>query len=176
MGNGGRRVYNEDLTTYCGVYGGTCAYHIGHNALRETASLLSEIVDALGFPNWMPEIVKDFDFKEFYKGLAFFSDPESWLVCTKCCKDGKGRPDCPMRNCCRERGLDICFDCDEFPCDKVAGDSRMIQRGEEYKKLGKDEWWRTQVEKAKLGFEHHTEKYYQIQVDKKPEEKGKGRG
>ena len=38
----------------------------------------------------------------------------------------------------------------------------MIERAEEYKKLGKDEWLRQQVEKAEQGFELHTEKYYQI--------------
>lgn len=166
-------MYNKDLMTYCGVYGGTCACYIGHTALRETASLLSELADALGFPYWMPERVKDFDYKEFHKGLAFLSDPESWLVCTKCCRDGYGRPDCPMRNCCQERGLDICFDCDEFPCHEIAGDSRIIQRGEEYKKLGKDEWWQKQVEKANRGFEHHTEKYYQVRAEKKSGEEDK---
>jgi hypothetical protein len=161
-------MVDKDLITYCGVYGGTCAYHTGHSALRETASILSELTDALGFQHWMPEIVKDFDYKEFRKGLAFFSDQKSWLVCTKCCKDGYGRPNCPMRNCCRERGLDICFDCEEFPCKKIKWDARALKRAEEYKKLGKDEWWRTQVEKANQRFEHHTEKYYQIRTSEKP--------
>ena len=38
----------------------------------------------------------------------------------------------------------------------------MIGRAKEYKKLGKDEWLRQEVEKAEQGFELHTEKYYQI--------------
>ena len=139
MDNGGK--YNQDLVTYCGVYGGTCAYYIGHSALRETALLLYEITNAIGFQHWMPERVKDFDYNEFHKGLAFSSDPESRSFYTKCCKDSSGRPDCPMRNCRRERGLDICFDCDEFPYDIVAGDPRMIRRGKECRETGKDEWW-----------------------------------
>ena len=172
----GEEAYNKDLTTYCGVYGGTCAYYCGHSALKETASLLYEITDVLGFRRWMPEIVKDFDYNEFHKGLAFFSDPESWLVCIKCCKEGSGRHDCPMRDCCREHGLDICFDCDEFPCEKVTTSPGIIQRGKEYRKMGKDEWWQAQEEKANRGFEHHTEKYYRIRADKKPEEWYKGNG
>ena len=76
----------------------------------------------------------------------------------------------------RERGLEVCFDCDEFPCDEVAGNLGMIQRGEEYKKLGKDRWWEKQAEEANRGFEHHTKKYYQVRAGKKPEEEGKGHG
>jgi hypothetical protein len=163
-------MVDKNLMTYCGVYGGTCAYYRRHAALRKTASQLTELVDALGFKYWMPERVKDFNYEEFHKGLAFFSDTESWIFCKKCCKDGCGRPDCPMRNCCRERGLDICFDCEEFPCKKVKWDKRALKRAEEYKKLGKDEWWRTQAEKASRGFEHHTDKYYQIRAGKNPPE------
>jgi hypothetical protein len=37
-----------------------------------------------------------------------------------------------------------------------------LKRANEYKKLGKDEWLRRQVEKANQGFEPHTKKYYQI--------------
>jgi hypothetical protein len=55
---------------------------------------------------------------------------------------------------------------------KVAGDLRMIQRGEEYKKLGKEGWWEKQEEEAKRGFEHHTEKYYQVRAVKKIQEEG----
>jgi hypothetical protein len=161
-------MVDKDLITYCGVYGGTCAYRTGHSALRETALILSELVDALGFQYWMPERVKDFDYREFRKGLAFLSDPASWLVCTKCCRDGSGRPQCPMRDCCQERKLDICFDCEEFPCKKVEWDTRIMKRAEEYKRLGKDEWWRIQVERASRGFEHHTEKYYQIRASESP--------
>ena len=161
-------MVDKDLMTYCGVYGGTCAYYIGRTVLRETASQLSELADALGFQYWMPERVKDFDYREFHKGLAFLSDPESWFVCIKCCRDGYGRPDCPMRNCCRERGLDICFDCEEFPCKKIKWDARALERAEEYKKLGKDEWWRAQEEKANQGFEHHTGKYYRMRAGKNP--------
>jgi hypothetical protein len=31
-----------------------------------------------------------------------------------------GDPSCPIRICCQERGLQGCWDCDEFPCDRGA--------------------------------------------------------
>ena len=44
----------------------------------------------------------------------------------------------------------------------------MIERAKEYKELGKDEWLRRQIEKAKEGYEHHTGKYYKLRVGKHP--------
>jgi hypothetical protein len=129
---------------------------------------LSEIADTHGFQYWMPGAVKDFDYTEFRKGLAFFSDAESWLICRGSCKDGDGRPDCPMRNCCREREIDICFDCGDFPCDKVAQNEGMLKRAREYKKLDKDKWLQVQDKRAKQGLELHTGKYYRVQAGEKP--------
>jgi hypothetical protein len=161
---GARRenMNSKDLVTYCGGYCGVCARFLGFTAFREAASLLAELVDAHGFQHWMPQAVKEFDYTEFRKGLAFFGNPESWLVCRQGCRSGDGRPECEIRKCCQERECDICFDCGEFPCDKVKENTRIIKRANEYKKLGKDEWLRQQLEKANQGFEPHSEKYYQI--------------
>ena len=52
------------------------------------------------------------------------------LVCALCpgaapdkggcpgCRRGGGDADCPLRQCCVERELLGCWECDEFPCDK----------------------------------------------------------
>jgi hypothetical protein len=161
---------NGDLVTYCGAYCGLCARYHGYTAFREAASMLSEIADAHGFQYWMPGAVKDFDYNEFRKGLAFFSDAGSWLVCQGSCRDGDGRPDCPMRNCCRERKLDNCFNCSYFPCDKVAQNEGMLKRARKYKKLGKDKWLQVQDKRAKQGLELHTGKYYRVRINEKPPE------
>ncbi len=152
----------EDLITYCGLYDGTCARWCEYSAFRDLAAVLAEWVDAQGFHHWMPDAVKEFDYTGFRKALDFFSRQDTWLVCRRCCKGGDGRPDCPIRICCHHRGLDLCFDCDEFPCDKVKGDARLIERATEYRELGRGEWLRQQVEKAEQGFELHTAQYYQI--------------
>lgn len=157
-------MQKEDLITYCGVYGGNCARWCDNNVFRDLTKILAESVDAQGYKYWMPSEVKDFNYTEFRKALDFFSKNDSWLVCFKCCQGGDGRPDCLVRDCCKKKGVDLCFECDEFPCDIVKDDKKMIERAEEYKKLGKVEWLRQQVEKAKKGFELHTGKYYRIEV------------
>jgi hypothetical protein len=164
---------NEDLMTYCGGYCGECALFSGFTALRETASVLSELVDIHGLQNWipqawLPEAENKFDFTEFRKGLAFFSNAESFLVCRKCCKEGGGFHECLMRKCCQERGIDICFDCGDFPCNKVEWHPRMIKRADAYKKLGKDKWLRQEEKKANKGFELYANKYYQVRVKESP--------
>jgi len=150
----------EDLITYCGVYEGYCARWHENALFINLAKALAELADGHGFHYWMPAEVKEFNYSEFRKALDFFGKKHSWLVCQKGCKHGDGRPDCPIRECCKKRGVDLCFECDEFPCDKVKRDTKMIERGKEYKKLGKEEWLRRQIDKEKKGYEYHTDKYY----------------
>jgi hypothetical protein len=154
----------NDLVNYCGTYCGLCARYHGYTAFRKAVSMVSEIVDAHGFQYWMPTAVKDFNYTEFRKGLTFFSDAESWLVCRGSCKSGDGRPDCPMRDCCREKKINICFDCTAFPCDKVGWNEGTLKRAREYKKLGKEKWLQIQIDRAKKGFELHTSRCYQVRT------------
>lgn len=158
----------EHLITYCGVYGGSCARWCGYAPFRDLVVLLAEWVDAQGYQYWMPHETREFDYNEFRKGLEFFGKNDSWLVCQRCCRGGDGNPDCEIRRCCRERGLEICFDCDEFPCARIGEDSGMIERAREYEAQGKSEWLRLQVERAKRGFELHTKKYYQVKATGNP--------
>ena len=164
---------SEDLITYCGGYCGECALFTGFTALREAASLLGEISDTHGLQNWIPEAFipeaeNKFDYTEFRKGLAFFSDLESFFACRRCCKSGDGRPDCPMRICCRERALDICYDCGDFPCNKVEWGPRMMKRADEYRKLGKEGWLQEREKSANQGFELYTGKYFQVWAGENP--------
>lgn len=158
----------EDLVTYCGSYGGICGQWCENVVLRDFATKFLELVDAMNFQYWLPEDA-EFDYSEFRKGLNYFSKNDTGLICRKCCKGGDGNDECKIRICCRERGLDLCFDCSEFPCDTVKENTKMIEeQAIEYKKLGRDMWLRKQVEKAKQGFEGHAEKYYKIWAEKYP--------
>ena len=161
-------VKPEDLITYCGLYCGSCARWIEYTAFRNMAKLLAEIADAHGFQHWMPGEVEDFDYAQFRKGLDFFSKDDTWFVCRQGCKTNDKMAHCRFRKCAKERGVELCFDCAEFPCDQVKGNTVMLKRAEEYRKLGKKEWLRQIVEKAEQGFEFHTKKYYQACAAESP--------
>lgn len=156
------------MITYCGGYGGCCARYLGYTAFRDAAALLAEIADSHGFHHWMPHEVKEFNYAEFRKGLGFFSREDTWLVCKGCCKGGGGGPPGCVRDCCIKHKVDVCFECSEFPCNKVKDEAAMMEAARKYRELGRDEWLRQHVEKAKHGFEGHTGKYYQVWAGKYP--------
>lgn len=158
----------EDLIAYCGVSCGTCARWRDYSEFRTLAAVLAEWADAQGFQYWVPDEAKEFDYNEFRKGLDFFSKKDTWLVCQNSCRSGGGNPECEIRKCCEDRELVLCFDCEEFPCEKVERDKKMVKRGEEYKELGRDRWMKQQAKKAERGFELHTGKYYQIHAKEYP--------
>ncbi len=160
----------ERLITYCGLYGGCCARYKGYQPLRQAAEIVAEVCDAHGFHHWMPQVVTEFDYEEFRKGLEFLRRDDTWFVCPTCCKGGGGGPPDCVRKCCREHGVELCFECGDFPCARVAEDQAMLARAEEYRRLGREEWLRRQILAAESGYEHHTKWRYRIEMEPGDEE------
>jgi hypothetical protein len=159
----------EDLICYCGVYGASCARWQGYEPFRKGAELLGKWVDAQGFQHWMPGAMRNFDFNEFRKGLEFFASDSTWLVCHECCIGGEGFTECDIRKCCVERGVDICFECSDFPCPKAQRPG-MLERAKEYERLGRAKWLEREIERAEKGYELHLGKYVSIHVEDTPPE------
>lgn len=111
---------NKDLIAYCGLYCGGCPIYKGKIAdlardlrkeLREvkfdkTAEALSEISFFKIFNNY----------QQCYEVLGAMVK----LRCRKVCKDGGGPPFCKIRKCCQKKGIDGCWECEEFEtCEKL---------------------------------------------------------
>jgi len=160
-----------DLITYCGLYAGTCCgWH--ENAIdRRLAKALAKLVDANDCGLWMPQEVKEFDYREFRKGLEYFGSGK--LTCTQCCRSPTVQPaqnpDCKIKKCCMKRKVDLCFECDDFPCVIIGDNESMLKRAKEYRRLGRRKWLQKEKLKAKQGYEHHTGLYYRLVVSEKPE-------
>jgi len=86
----------------CGIWCGSCA--AGNGAAAELAKRFEELAKKYEFEKWVP---KDFDFKEFMKGLASL---QKMSVCPGC-KKGGGNPNCKIRVCASSRQLDNCGKC-----------------------------------------------------------------
>jgi len=92
----------RDQIGFCGIWCGSCA--VGNGALRELTKRFEIIIKGYGLSGWGP---KDFDFKEFEKGLVSIQTVPLCLGCLK----GGGRTDCEIRACARTKKVADCSEC-----------------------------------------------------------------
>jgi len=141
----------NDLVAPCGDYCGGCGQYNG--LIIETANQMKEFAELYGFEFRSKGV---FDFKQFVEGLRWFIEN------AKCpsCQQGGGPPWCEVRKCCSEKGLHICFECEEFPCPKFKeyADPDTMDRYNRFKEIGFEKWVEEQTQKAKEGYEIHLQK------------------
>ena len=78
------------------------------------------------------------DYAAFKRLLDYLSSPDC-----EGCRNGTCKwPDCGVQACYREKGVDFCFQCDEFPCNRTNFDAhlkkRWIHMQEQMKAMGID--------------------------------------
>lgn len=112
----------------CGIYCGKC-YAFSDGAIKHHSS---ELLKALGnfepyarrFVALLEEPVfgKYPDFKEM---LAYFTNGGCKGCRNDDCKLFKG---CRVKECARDKAVDFCFQCPEFPCDHTGFDENLQKR------------------------------------------------
>lgn len=88
---------------FCGIWCGSCA--AGNGAILELTRRYEQVVQNYNLEKWAP---KEFDFKEFAKGLTSI---QAMSLCPGC-KKGGGAPACKIRVCALKKGLDDCSRCE----------------------------------------------------------------
>jgi hypothetical protein len=135
------------LVTYCGLYCGLCAER---GRIPRQANLLRESMAKEGYEFWGKELP---GFEEFWTFLRNLCGPDK--ACPGC-RQGGGPPFCSIRKCARERGVDICPLCEEYPCKRVLeiakGYPTLIADGKRMQEIGLEAWVQEQEERAKTGF------------------------
>jgi hypothetical protein len=117
MGKPGK---GESPVAYCGLYCGDCFGHQGKIAdlardlrkeLRSTRfDLFADFISGYGFG----KVFKDYD--TCYNVLGAMVK----FRCKRGCKEGGGPPHCKMRICCKKKGYEGCWECDDFEtCEKL---------------------------------------------------------
>ncbi len=152
----------KKLIGYCGSFCGTCM--LKGRIYEDVAKDFWEMLKASDHPNWVPKFEKiDFNFDDFMKGLEYFSNADSGPYCQAPCKEGGGAP-CKCRPCAKERGIEICYECKDFPCEHL---SWILERNPEkmddyetFKKLGLKDWLKSHIEKSEKRYLSCTHKYY----------------
>jgi len=130
-----------------------CAYHKG--TITNAARNLLTYAERYGSLRLIVEGNKACNFDEFMKGLKWIALQEK--PC-RGCRFGGGWswwPDCPVRDCVTQKGLDFCYQCSEFPCIKLktepllARKKEMIEINNQIKALGIERWAQLLKEKYK---------------------------
>jgi hypothetical protein len=142
------REARRDEVGYCGIYCRTCYWYT--DTMRKPATQLIDVIkshsEVAGWINY-----KGGKSAETIKGLEILSK----AACAFNCKGGGGWDGCPVRTCCVAKGIDFCFECSEFPCEKVWSEksehanvftANKIKRLREMKEMGVEEWIKKQWE------------------------------
>ena len=102
---------------YCGL---NCRMCNLTTILPETAQKLYQIMKDDGWEFFGSIVHKEFnDFWKVLNSLAGLQEN------CPLCKGGCGNPDCKLRICAREKGLEVCAFCNSYPC----ADLQEFQKG-----------------------------------------------
>ena len=106
----------ENLVAYCGLYCGDCFGYKG-----KIADLSRDLRKELRQSRF-DRVAESIPFKEFkhYKECYDVLGALVKLRCKRACRNGGGPPFCKMRNCCQKKGIEGCWQCEEFEtCEKL---------------------------------------------------------
>lgn len=102
----------------CGkYYCAFCDYHKG--TIVKAARKLLAFAEKYGSLRLIADGNDACNFDEFLKGLKWLASQDQ--PC-KGCRFGGGWSwwsDCPVRDCCIQKDIDFCYQCKDFPCEKL---------------------------------------------------------
>ncbi len=110
----------KELIAYCGLYCGDCYNHMG-----KIADLARDLRKELRQANFEKEAAL-MSAVPFFAALKNY--PQCYEVlgqmvrmrCKRTCRGGGGPPVCKIRECCRKKGSEGCWECAEFEtCKKL---------------------------------------------------------
>ncbi|MBN2336272.1 DUF3795 domain-containing protein [Candidatus Bathyarchaeota archaeon] len=135
----------EDSLGFCGLVCTRCAFYL-EGEIGSTARLLRDRLQ--DYERYTPRMETRFPVLDEYPG---FQQVLSWFASRDCvgCRSGGGLTTCGIRDCCVERGLQHCYMCGEFPCDRLQGD--MITNSYRLREAGVERFLEEEKSEAGLG-------------------------
>ena len=118
----------QDILKELGPCGLSCRKCLAHSQgdIRKASEDLQRLLGdfdryAERFSNFLPA----------FKGYPAFKELLAHFAQADCegCRSGQGKyPNCGVMKCHVDKGVDFCFQCSEFPCDKTNFDDDLKQR------------------------------------------------
>jgi len=97
---------------------------------------MSRIISRCGYrcdlcATYAPNIASDADKQRMSQALAKYFDsqiePQDLGPCAGCLK-GDGDPDCQVRACAEQKGLENCAHCEAFACEKLRARMNVVEQ------------------------------------------------
>ncbi len=134
--------------TYCGLYCSLCA-HMARMPVQ--ARELRATMRKEGWEHYGEAVHPGFG--EFWHILERLAETDA--TCPGC-RGGCGSPGCEIRTCAREREVEICPLCADYPCEHIERLGRsyptLIADGVRLRETGLDAWIAEQEERRATGF------------------------
>jgi hypothetical protein len=116
--------YEEEKKRYvsfCGSYCRTCDWFTGK--IRRTFQSALDMVEEYGFRKPLEGKIDIENLKSGLKILANLS------IDSGCKAEAKENPDdrCKIRQCCFQKGFDLCSECSDFPCNLLKTNPGVIK-------------------------------------------------
>ncbi len=127
---------SRDYLCYCGL---NCRLCTIVTTIPQDATRLYETLVKSGVNQYGEEMYEGF--KEFWAVLQKMSQlAETCSLCQGDCGD----PDCKICFCAREKGVEVCALCDEYPCDLIREfDEKyrhITKNNDRIREIGLDAW------------------------------------
>ena len=100
----------KEYICYCGLYCENCAVK---SKVEPAAKILHEEMKKAGFEDIIHFIP---DGEGFWRFLKAVSEEGACVSC----QEGSGNPGCAVRVCAKEKSVEICASCTEYPCERFA--------------------------------------------------------
>jgi len=132
---------NNQLTlneiAYCGINCRRCNLT---TALPQAALKLREIMETDGWEHWGSQVFPEFE--QFWGVLKNLTGLQEHCPM---CKGDCGNPECHFRLCAREKGLDLCVRCGDYPCEKLreffsGRYNHVLESNERLREIGIEKW------------------------------------
>jgi hypothetical protein len=125
-----------DYVCHCGLYCKLCANIAIH---PKNARALKTELERDHWPEFGKYAFPDFDM--FFEILGYFANMDET---SPLCKGGCGNPECAIRICTREKGVQVCALCPEYPCPHItafAVNYPMLNKlNDRLRAIGLDAW------------------------------------
>jgi hypothetical protein len=147
-----RLTYQEivERLAPCGIDCERCVM-CARGRVKNLATGLTEALE--GFENMAPTVVDRMprlrEYQQFSDILALFTEAD----CPGCRGGGPPLPFCAARTCFREQGVDFCFHCAEYPCERNAYPENLALRwracNDRMREVGVEEFYQESLERPR---------------------------